>query len=136
MMKCFNCELGILKRRETEVTSPFRGGEYTVSTPALVCDRCAYVAFDPKDGQEHMRRVADAYRKDHNLLTSGEIQSRRKALRMTQREFAKYLSVGEASIKRWELGAVQDEAHDRYIRLKTDPAEADQNAHEVAFRLL
>lgn len=84
------------------------------------------------DLPEHLRKLADAYRRAHRLLTSEEIRSRRSSLRMTQKAFAIYLGVGEASIKRWELGAIQDESMDRYIRLKTDPDEARLNALQVS----
>jgi DNA-binding transcriptional regulator YiaG len=76
---------------------------------------------------EYMRKLADAYRTKHKLLTSDEIVASRKTLGMTQRQFADYLSVGEASIKRWELGQIQDPAMDKLIRLKTEVATAEEN---------
>lgn len=37
---------------------------------------------------------------------------------MNQVQFAKFLSVGEASVKRWETWLVQDRSSDHLIRLK------------------
>ena len=50
---------------------------------------------------------------------------------MSQLKFAAYLKVGVASIKRWELGAIQDEANDSYLRIKTDLVVAEANCAEI-----
>ena len=63
---------------------------------------------------EYMRKVADAYRRDHGLYTSEEIKDIRGKL--TQQRFADALGVGVASVKRWELGLVQDKGNDKLIR--------------------
>jgi putative zinc finger/helix-turn-helix YgiT family protein len=131
-MKCFDCGKGVMKRRSALVPGVIKGQEYSVETPALVCDKCGYLAMEGEDVPEHLRRLADAYRSAHGLLTSDQIRSCRKMLKMSQRDFARYLGVGEASIKRWELGAIQDEVFDHYLRLKTDPVEASRNAKAVA----
>lgn len=41
---------------------------------------------------------------------------------MSQQQFAEYLEVGPASVKRWELGEIQTPAMDQLVRLKTDVA--------------
>jgi transcriptional regulator with XRE-family HTH domain len=61
-----------------------------------------------------MRKIADAYRRDHDLYTSEEIKAIRG--KITQQQFADALGVGVASVKRWELGLVQDKGNDRLIR--------------------
>ena len=131
-MKCLDCGKGVFKRLDAIVPGVIKDEEYSVVTPALICDRCGYVAMEGADVPEHLRRLADAYRRAHHLLTSDEIRTHRKTLKMSQKAFAAYLGVGEASIKRWELGAIQDEVFDHYLRLKTDPAEASKNARTVA----
>lgn len=50
---------------------------------------------------------------------------------MSQKDFADRLKVGIASVKRWELGAIQDESSDRLIRLSTDVDEARLNLREL-----
>ena len=134
-MKCLDCGTGKPVNRIADVEGEVRGERFTVVSKALVCDRCGYQAMEGEDGQEFMRALGDAYRRAHRLLTSTEIRSRREALGMSQSEFSVYLGVGVASIKRWELGAIQDVAIDRYIRLKTDPEEAQLNANGVAERM-
>jgi hypothetical protein len=54
---------------------------------------------------------------------------------MSQVEFANHTKASLPSIKRWELGAIQDEAMDELIRLKTDAGAAGKNLEKVA-RLL
>jgi transcriptional regulator with XRE-family HTH domain len=84
---------------------------------------------------EFALRLSDAYREAHNLLTSSQIKDRRVDLGMSQQQFAQYLGVGVASIKRWELGQIQDEAMNSLIILKTDLAVAEQNVAEIASRM-
>ena len=79
--------------------------------------------------------VADEYRRRYGLLTSAEIRERREKLRMSQEAFARYLGVGVASIKRWELGLVQDKAMNELMVLKTDPLKAAQHAQALGRRL-
>ena len=50
---------------------------------------------------------------------------------MSQIQFAEYLNIGEASIKRWETYYIQDESQYDHIRLKCDEAYAELNALEV-----
>jgi uncharacterized phage-associated protein len=52
---------------------------------------------------------------------------------MTQEAFAKYLNVGVASVKRWELGKAQDKSSDELIRLKSNLARAEQNVAVIKF---
>jgi len=86
----------------------------------MVCRDCDFQFLGVGQLDEMRRRTADAYRKKHNLLTSIEIVSRRKALGETQEEFAKRLNVGVASVKRWETWLVQDKRSDELIREKTE----------------
>jgi transcriptional regulator with XRE-family HTH domain len=68
---------------------------------------------------EYGRLLSDSYRYVHGLLTSEEIRSRRQHLNMSQQEFAGHLGVGIASVKRWEMGKIQDADSNRRILEKT-----------------
>jgi putative zinc finger/helix-turn-helix YgiT family protein len=120
-----------LKRQRGHLPGEVKGETFVVSTPALVCPGCGYATVDGTDMPEYMRRVGDAYRAKHGLLTSDEIRQRRKRLGMSQAEFADYLRVGVASLKRWEMGKVQDESSDELIRLRTDETEARRNLTQI-----
>jgi putative zinc finger/helix-turn-helix YgiT family protein len=112
-MTCFVCDAGTLSKRLTDVEGQIKRRKYTVKTWALVCDQCGHVAVDGHDMQEFMRKVADAYRKAHKLLTSEEIRRIRGGL--SQQKFALELGVGVASVKRWELGLIQDRSSNQLI---------------------
>lgn len=114
MKKCFICGKGELENRTAVAEGEIKGEKYTVETQALVCNTCGHTAIEGKHAQEFMRRVSDAYRRAHNLLTSDRIRSIRGGL--TQLQFAQELEVGLASVKRWELGLVQDKSSDRLMR--------------------
>ena len=107
MMNCFVCNAGTLNERFAEVEGEVKGEKFVVRTQALVCGECGHVAMEGADTSDFMRRLADAYRRAHNLLTSEEIRRIRGGL--SQQRFAMALGVGIASVKRWELGLVQEE---------------------------
>src|ERR1035438_3066073 len=112
-MKCINCKIGQLERRRAVVPAEIKGEAVSVEMDALACTNCEYTTIDGTRMAEYMRLAADAYREQNDLLTSSEIRIRRKHwLGMNQAEFAAYLPVSPASVKRWELGQVQDEAMD------------------------
>ena len=65
----------------------------------------------------NLLNARDAYRKQKNLLTSQEIKSIRKKYEITQLEMAKLLGLGEVTITRYETKQIQDEAHDKIMKL-------------------
>src|ERR1017187_702469 len=67
---------------------------------------------------ELRKRTAAAYREKHGLLTSALIKFIRNKRGQNQAEFAAFLGVGAASVKRWESGLVQEKGYDQLIRMK------------------
>jgi len=116
-----------MKHGKATVVGRFRGREYKVQTSAHVCQKCGHYLVEAEDTPELMRSLSDAYRSDVGLFTSDQIRSCRDSLGMSQQRFADYLKVGVASVKRWELGGVQDAANDDHMRLKCDLACATAN---------
>jgi putative zinc finger/helix-turn-helix YgiT family protein len=112
-MTCFECGEGTLIRQVADVPGEIKRKKYVVRTQALVCDKCGHIALEGRDTQEFMRRVADAYRSANNLLTSEQIRSLRGA--MSQQRFADAVGLSVASIKRWELGLVQDKKSNKIL---------------------
>jgi putative zinc finger/helix-turn-helix YgiT family protein len=120
-MICIKCGESSLESRAAVVPAEIKGEHFQVQMDkALVCPSCSHVMVDGKDMPEYMRLSADAYRRNHRLLTSDEIRGFRNRLGMTQDQFALYLNVGVASVKRWELGKIQAKAMDRLIRVMID----------------
>jgi len=118
-MICLRCDSEDFVETPTAVIEQeFRGEMFRVQTTAQTCTMCGWVSVTPAQADELRRRTADAYRKRHGLLTSEEIRAMRRAMGKSQREFAQFLNVGEASVKRWETWQVQDKSNDQLIRLK------------------
>ena len=79
--------------------------------------------------------MSDAYRRKVGLLTIGEIDHLRRNLAMTWPEFADYVSIGIATLKRWRRGEIQTQALDRLVRLRADPRFLEKAAAELHARL-
>lgn len=126
--QCFECGHGnLVAVTDARFTGERNGESFVVQMPGLRCGGCGFETIDSEDSAELTRLVSDAYRGKHGLLTGVEIRVRREHLKMSQQAFAEYLGVGVASIKRWEVGQIQDKAMDELIRLKTDPEAARNN---------
>lgn len=130
-MNCPNCAKANLRKEKTQIPGEMKGERFSVSMEGLVCPRCGWKTVAGKDMADYMRRLADAYRAAHLLLTSEEIRQRRSRLGMNQEEFARYLGVGVASVRRWEMGKVQDVSSNELIKLRTDEADARLNLDRV-----
>jgi putative zinc finger/helix-turn-helix YgiT family protein len=118
-MICLRCDSeDFAETPNAVIEQEFRGELFRVESAAQTCTMCGWVTVTPTQADELRRRTADAYRKKHGLLTSEEIRAMRRAMGKNQRDFAEFLDVGEASVKRWETWQVQDKSSDRLIRLK------------------
>ena len=131
-MICLRCDNEeFLLTQDAVIEQEFKGEQFEIHMPAFVCSKCGWVTVDLKQADELRKRTADAYRKKHGLLTSDEIKTLRKLLRINQREFAKLVGVGEASIKRWETWLVQEKSSDELIRLKCERKLSEQHAQKL-----
>ena len=126
-MICLQCDNEVfLPKQDAVIEQEFRGEAFRIQMPALACAKCGWITVDLQQANELRKRTADAYRKKHELLTSDEIRAYRKLLRKTQREFAVWVGVGEASVKRWETYLVQDKSSDQLMRVKCEKALLEQ----------
>jgi putative zinc finger/helix-turn-helix YgiT family protein len=119
----------------TALVGATHGESFELVSDALMCPNCGFKTLPTEKMGEFALRVADAYRQKHELLTSSQIKDRRLDLGMSQQQFASYLGVGSSSVKRWELGYIQDKAMNDLILLKTDAQRAEANVAEVLRRL-
>jgi putative zinc finger/helix-turn-helix YgiT family protein len=132
---CPECEKRRLHPATTVLVGATHGESFELVSDALVCPNCGFKTLPTEKMGEFALRVADAYRQKHGLLTSSQIKDRRLDLGMSQQQFASYLGVGSSSVKRWELGCIQDNAMNDLILLKTDAQRAEANVAEVLSRL-
>jgi putative zinc finger/helix-turn-helix YgiT family protein len=131
-MNCYHCG-GEMRSQRAKVPGEYAGEKLVVETEATVCTECRYTALRADQIDAYTMKLADQYRARHGLLTSQEVRAIRNRLGMSQDEFAKYLNVGPASVKRWELGKAQDKSSDELMRLKSNLARAEQNVAEILF---
>jgi putative zinc finger/helix-turn-helix YgiT family protein len=66
---------------------------------------------------ENLLKARDAYRKNKDLLTSGDIKAIRKVYDLRQKEFSNLLGWGDVTIQRYETKLIQDETYDNIIRM-------------------
>lgn len=133
-MKCLNCNNDQFIEQNTRFTPELRGEIIEVIAPCMVCKKCNTPLMNTEQMSVLRRISVDKYREIHGLLTSLEIITYREKLGMSQSSLARYLNVGEASIKRWETYYIQDASQDELIRLKCDEAAAEMNYLDVQWK--
>jgi putative zinc finger/helix-turn-helix YgiT family protein len=133
-LHCPKCKTPMELERKA-VTVTFRGEDLSIDRRAYVCPSCGMEAGTVQSVGALQRAIAEAYRRRRGLLTGDEIRTLRTAKCMTQEQLADTLSVGIASIKRWETGAIQTESMDRLLRshLETKCATGDTSTGDRPF---
>ncbi|MBT1279776.1 type II toxin-antitoxin system MqsA family antitoxin [Thermoanaerobacter sp. CM-CNRG TB177] len=106
---------------EKEEISTVRGDEIKALAKIRVCSVCGEELFDEELEEENIQRVYDIYRKKHGILSPEEIKGIRESYGLSQRAFAKLLGIGEASIARYETGALPEKSLSNMIMLLKDP---------------
>ncbi len=94
-----------------------------VDLPLRRCGACDLEYLD----HEGERLKHEAVCRHLRVLSPAEIRGIRKSLGMTRAVFAEITGLGEATLNRWENGAVvQNLANDRYLRLLALPEIMDR----------
>ncbi|MDJ0651438.1 MAG: DUF4065 domain-containing protein [Simkaniaceae bacterium] len=133
-MKCLQCDKAHFVEQKVRFNPEIKGETVEVIAPCMVCKNCQTPLMNTKQMNVLRRASADKYRENHKLLTSSQIIAYRKELGMSQTAFARYLGVGEASIKRWETYFIQDSSQDKLMRLKCDEAAAEINFLKIRWK--
>lgn len=133
-MDCINCGNKKFDIKKVRMETLLKEDQLEVIAEAFVCTKCRHEMMNTEQMANFRVLASDTYRKKHELLTSNEIVSFRKKMAMTQTEFAKYLGVGEASVKRWESHHIQDESQNELIRLKCDELYAIKNMLNIEWK--
>ena len=81
------------------------------------------------------RAGSDAYRQQHGLLTTAELDRLRRNLGMTWKQFAEFVGIGIATLKRWMGGEIQTPAYNSLVRLRADLRFAEQATNDLIVRL-
>ena len=110
---CPRCE-GPATTSIEDDTVEFGDIEIAFTMPVRACSNCD-IQFVDNVGA---RIETEAIYRYHGLLTPWEIRSLRERRSLSRAAFAEITGLGEATIKRWERGAIaQNRANDRYLRL-------------------
>ena len=115
---CPNCEKETRQEfiRKTEEID-IRGEKVPVELEYYFCEECREEYEIPRPDYDPLENAYREFRKRKGLVQPEEITRFRKKLGLTQKEFSSILSIGIATLNRYENGALQTEAHDRVIQL-------------------
>jgi putative zinc finger/helix-turn-helix YgiT family protein len=120
---CPNCEKVaelelITKTEEFDV----RGLKIPVEVKFFKCSDCNTEFEDPKMENDPYDKAYREYRRRLGMLQPEDIKDFRKKYGLTQTELSQILGWGGATLSRYENGALQDEAHEKILRLVLEPA--------------
>jgi putative zinc finger/helix-turn-helix YgiT family protein len=123
---CPSCGESITAVVRRDETFEYRVGDTTtlLSAPVDVhiCNNCGLEFTDERAERARNEAVATHL----GLLTSSEIRNVRRRLGFNRREFAALSGIGDASLARWESGALlQSRAYDLLLRLLSIPANVE-----------
>lgn len=112
------CEI---KTETVKDTYNVRGTDIEVSVQKELCVSCGEKLGSDEQDQQILDFVNAEYRKKTDLLTPERINQIRSRYRLSQKSFALLLGMSEATINRYEKGALQDQTHDTAIRACENP---------------
>jgi putative zinc finger/helix-turn-helix YgiT family protein len=129
---------------EKEKVSKIRGEEITSLSKIKVCTICNEELFDKVLDEENIQRAYNQYREKLSILFPEEIKNIREQYGLSQKTFAKLLDIGEASIARYETGALPKKSLSNMIMLLKDPKNMktlleknmDKLTHKEKYKLL
>lgn len=98
-----------------------RGELIEVESQYLKCLSCSNTFDDPQSDFDPLVLAYREYRKRHGLTQPEEIKQFRKRYGLTQGELSVILGWGIATLNRYENGALQNEAHEKTLRLAMKP---------------
>lgn len=136
---CYICG----EEQDTEVitkeeVSTIRGEKIKSVSHIRVCSLCKEELFDEELDEGNIQRAYDVYRKKYGVLSPEEIRDVREQYGLSQRLFAKLLNIGEASIARYETGALPEKSLSNMIMLLRNPRNMkillEKNIDELSFK--
>lgn len=120
---CPNCKKETtLKYIKTKEAINVRGEPIEVDVEYYKCLTCKEEFEDPRSEHDPLDKAYREYRRRHGMLQPEEIRYLRKQYGLSQAEMSKILGWGGATLSRYENGALQDETHEKALRLAMDPS--------------
>jgi putative zinc finger/helix-turn-helix YgiT family protein len=119
---CPNCEKETeLELIQKEEDINVRGEVIKVEVKYYKCKSCGEEFEDPKSDEDPLDKAYRLYRRKHEMMQPEEIRDFRKKFGITQNEMSRLLGWGGATLSRYENGALQDETHEKVLRLAMEP---------------
>ena len=97
-----------------------RGESIEVEAQFFQCSECG-VEFENTRGPDALEAAYREYRHRHEMLQPEDIREWRKSYGITQKELCSLLGWGGATLSRYENGALQDETHEKMLRMAMEP---------------
>ena len=107
-------EIMALKSEEKDII--FKDIKIKYIEENFICPSCKLEVATQKQIANTQKAISNAYRKKAGLLSGKEIKKMRKKHHLTQKSLANKMTVGIASIKRWEGGIIQSKSMDKALR--------------------
>ena len=98
-----------------------KGEHIEVPVKYYKCLACGGEFDDPKSERDPLEKAYAEYRSRHGMAQPEEIRGFRKRYGLTQNELSKLLGWGPVTLSRYENGALQDDAHDKELKLAMEP---------------
>ena len=111
---CPHTDSYIIGKDETYIV---KGEPITIEASVRVCQQCHEDIFDMELDSENLRQAYQKYKQIHGLLMASDIIRIRKKYKLSQRTFAKLIGCTQATLVRYEKGAIQNDTHNRLIYL-------------------
>ena len=125
-IECPLCgELHLVDRRTRIATATIKGEIIKYQEEYYVCENTedGENEFVPSKVMDaNLLAARDAYRSAHQMFTSQDIINLRNRYGLTQRELAKLLGWGEATVSRYETKQIQDETYDDILHVVSEDA--------------
>nr|MBF0222759.1 DUF4065 domain-containing protein [Desulfobulbaceae bacterium] len=118
---CPNCEKEAKINYVTQLEGiDVRGVTIEVEARYYQCTECG-VEFENTQGPDALEAAYREYRRRHEMLQPEDIREWRKTYGITQKELSALLGWGGATLSRYENGALQDETHEKMLRMAMEP---------------
>jgi len=106
---------------ETKKVFDIRGESIEIMVTRFQCSCCGEIIPDPYLEEQYFAQAYSEYRQRKGLLQPDEMIGIREMYGLSQRQFAKLLGWGHATISRYENGALQSPSHNAELVLLKNP---------------
>jgi putative zinc finger/helix-turn-helix YgiT family protein len=104
-----------------EEVFPVKEEKIKIVSSVLLCDECGSDVFNEEIDGKNIEAAYNEYRRRHNLLLPFQVREIREKYGLSQRSLSSLLRWGEITVHRYEAGGLQDEVHDKFLKLIAEP---------------